>query len=134
MTANDRVVFEGPAGTGKTLLAIEGARRGLADGKRTLLLCFNRLLGSWLRDEAGSLGDGLTVSTLHAHMLSLTGIEPADDAGSDFWQKELPQLALATLLDDEGGAPFDLVIADEAQDLLRSSYLDSRSELDGWAR
>jgi len=124
MTANPRVVFEGPAGTGKTLLAIEAARRGLANGKRTLLLCFNRLLGSWLRVEAGSLGDGLTVSTLHAHMLSLAGIGPAGDAGPDFWEDELPQLALEALLDEEGSATFDLIIADEAQDLLRSSYLD----------
>ena len=39
MTANPRVVFEGPAGTGKTLLAIEAGRRGVAAGKRTLFVC-----------------------------------------------------------------------------------------------
>ena len=57
MTHNPRVVFEGPAGTGKTLLAIESAQRAAADGKRTLFVCFNGLLGIWLRQETESLGE-----------------------------------------------------------------------------
>src|SRR3954469_6765379 len=40
---NPRVIFEGPAGTGKTLLAIEASRRAVAEGQRPLLLCFNTL-------------------------------------------------------------------------------------------
>ena len=36
---NDRVLYEGGAGTGKTMLAVELARRSSADGKKVLLTC-----------------------------------------------------------------------------------------------
>jgi DNA polymerase III delta prime subunit len=124
MCANRRVVFEGPAGTGKTLLAIEAARRAVASRKRTLFVCFNRLLGSWLRDETTSVGNDLTAGTLHAQMLSLAGIVPPRDAPASFWEDELPQRALEALLEEEGAETFDILIADEAQDLLRDAYLD----------
>jgi DNA polymerase III delta prime subunit len=124
MSANPRVVFEGPAGTGKTLLAIEAASRAVAEGKRTLLICFNRLLGSWLREETANIGHGLTAGTLHAHMLSLARIVPPRDAPASFWQDELPEHALEAVLEEEGTETFDILVADEAQDLLRSAYLD----------
>ena len=124
MTHNPRVVFEGPAGTGKTLLAIEAAQRAAADGKRTLFVCFNRLLGTWLRQETESLGDRVAVATLHSHMLALAGLEHPPRSGAEFWVQELPLLALERLLDSEGGEPFDFVLVDEAQDLLDDRYLD----------
>ena len=49
LEANPRCLFEGAAGTGKTLLALEYARRADRAGSRVLLVCFNRLLGEWLR-------------------------------------------------------------------------------------
>lgn len=48
---NPRVVFEGAAGTGKTMLALEETRRSVLRGDRVLLCCFNRLLGNWLRRQ-----------------------------------------------------------------------------------
>jgi hypothetical protein len=38
---NPRIICEGAAGTGKTLIAVEAARRLSANGKKTLFLCFN---------------------------------------------------------------------------------------------
>jgi len=124
MTANPRAVFEGPAGTGKTLLAIEAARRGVDAGMRTLFICFNRLLGGWLRNETASLGEGLSAGTLHAHMLGLAGIDAPHDPSSTFWGEELPHRAIEALLENQGGEAFDLLVADEAQDLFDDAYLD----------
>jgi DNA replication protein DnaC len=124
MARNPRVVFEGPAGTGKTLLAIESARRARASGKRTLLVCFNRLLGGWLRSETEGLGASVTAGTLHSHMLRLVGLGQPARSGSHFWEEELPLLALEHLLETEGGEPFHMLIVDEAQDLLNDRYLD----------
>src|SRR6266852_5246542 len=45
---NERCLVEGAAGTGKTMLALEYARRSSKNGRRTLFVCFNRLLGEWL--------------------------------------------------------------------------------------
>lgn len=124
MTHNPRVVFEGPAGTGKTLLAIESVRRAAAAGKRTLLVCFNRLLGGWLRQETQGLGELVVSGTLHSRMLLLAGLDGTSGGGPEFWEDELPQLALDRLLNSQGGDPFDVVVADEAQDLLDERFLD----------
>jgi DNA polymerase III delta prime subunit len=124
MARNPRVVFEGPAGTGKTVLAIECARRAAAEGRRALFICFNRLLGTWLRDETASLGDHVAAGTLHSQMLSMAELHRAPRADRQFWQEELPMRALERLLEAEGREPFDVLIADEAQDLLDDRYLD----------
>src|SRR5207253_2304449 len=48
---NPRVLFKGPAGTGKTLLALEAAKRAVRRGENAVLLCHNTLLGKWLRKQ-----------------------------------------------------------------------------------
>jgi DNA polymerase III delta prime subunit len=125
MEMNKRAIFAGPAGTGKTLLAIEAARRSALSGKRVLLLCFNRLLGQWLREQTNSLS-AVTTSTLHSYMLSVANMQPPDNASSEFWSKRLPELAIDELLRRVGDNPFvyDVLIIDEAQDILSSQYLD----------
>jgi ATP:corrinoid adenosyltransferase len=126
--ANPRIVFDGPAGTGKTLLAIEAARRAAARGRRVLLLCFNRPLGRWLQDETAGMGRGVTARTLHEHLRLLAGIAPTREqrCRTEFWQDELPAMALEALLEREGdGGQYDEIVLDEAQDVLRRSYLDA---------
>jgi hypothetical protein len=49
-----RVVIEGGAGTGKTVLACEFSRRRANDGKQVLLCCVNESLVVSLRDKCGS--------------------------------------------------------------------------------
>lgn len=124
MDSNPRVVFQGPAGTGKTLLAIEAARRAVEEGQRVLLLCFNRLLGTWLQSEAGGDSEYQSVSTTHAYMLSVADAEVPQDADASFWEHELPQRAAEALLDGGSEGGYDLLIVDEAQDLLSDAYLD----------
>lgn len=124
MAANDRVAFEGPAGTGKTFLAIEAARRAAAaGGKRVLLVCFNHLLGEWLKAQVPR-GSSVTVKTLHAYMLGLSGLRPAEADSPGFWEERLPLAAIEALVEREGAGPYDELIVDEAQDILRDAYLD----------
>ncbi|MFI6773979.1 NERD domain-containing protein [Nocardia sp. NPDC050412] len=120
MYRTPRVLFTGPAGTGKTFLALEAARRSACQGQSVLLVCYNRLLANWM---AGVAADGVRVTTLHKLMLQATGLTPPEAASRDWWNEELPELAIEPLLNDAGAAA-DILIVDEAQDLSTSSYLD----------
>jgi hypothetical protein len=125
MAENDRVLFVGPAGTGKTVLAVEAARRAIEAGKNVLFLCYNKLLGSWLSQQSVLGGKTLTVATLHQYILGVVGETPPTDAGDAFWRVQLPDNASMRLLDGHADlGRFDTVIIDELQDLLDPAYLD----------
>ncbi|MET4158451.1 NERD domain-containing protein [Agromyces sp. PvR057] len=120
---NQSVLFSGPAGSGKSFLAQESARREAASGRRGRLLCFNRFLGKRMAsDMAGT--DGVTVGTFHQELLRIAGLDRAPaNAGSHFWSDELPGRALDRLLNDESHASEYLVV-DEIQDIATDLYLD----------
>ena len=48
---NKRILFEGGAGTGKTMLAIELARRRHKAGDRVAVVCSGKMLGKWLAKQ-----------------------------------------------------------------------------------
>ncbi|MFH9067941.1 nuclease-related domain-containing DEAD/DEAH box helicase [Streptomyces alboflavus] len=121
---NPRCIVKGAAGTGKTFVAVEAARRYAAEGKRVLLCCFNKLLGEWLVEATQDMPD-VTASHLHSYMRK-TVKGPLDKGASDdqeYFTEILPERALTHIL-DEPMAPYDLLVIDEAQDLMLDSYLD----------
>lgn len=126
MEANPRVVFTGPAGTGKTLLALETARRGRTQGRRVLLVCYNWLLGRWMEKETAELKPEVASGTLHSRMLRAAGLErPPKWSAQSFWETELPLAAVERMLEeDREDELFDELVVDEAQDILREEYLD----------
>ena len=127
MEENMRVAFTGPAGTGKTLLAIEAARLGRSANRRVLMLCFNRILGRWLEDQTANLGPGVVCKTLHAHMLAVSGYGlTGKEKGENFWKDELPLLAMEKLIENlDEKYFFDEIVLDEAQDIaICESHLD----------
>lgn len=123
MADNRAVLFTGPAGSGKTFLAMEAARRELAVGNRGRLVCFNSLLG---RRLAADMPDNsrLTVGTFHSQMLNQTGLSVPTGADADFWDLELPERAFEALVEAGDDIQGDFLIVDEVQDLLTERYLD----------
>ncbi|RKS05904.1 UvrD-like helicase family protein [Nocardiopsis sp. Huas11] len=118
-----RVLFTGAAGTGKTFLAVEAARRATGKGLKVRVLCFNNALAGWMADTLGDSPE-VSVSTLHSLMLEVTGAHAPPSPGRQWWEEELPELA-ANILLENGGWECDLLIVDEAQDLCaHESYLD----------
>lgn len=120
---NRSILFSGPAGSGKTFLAMEAARREAAMGRRGRLLCFNNFLGKRLSADMSDV-DHLTVGTFHQGLLHLAGLPKAPDgADRTFWERDLPERALEALVEDERLA-YDFLVVDEIQDIASEPYLD----------
>lgn len=123
MADNKAVLFTGPAGSGKTFLAMEAARRELAAGRCGRLICFNRFLAKRLTQDMPQ-GPELTVGTLHKQMLDVARQQTPQDAPESFWTEELPELALEALLEYTDEDRADFLVVDEVQDLMTDLYLD----------
>lgn len=127
---NDRCLFKGAAGTGKTLLAIECARRAAEAGHRVALVCFNRLLANWLKEctegthgiTAGSFWHDLMTPIIQAGSLGNEFVRfDLTVDNSDLYENVFPEYSRRALR--ETGPLFDVLIVDEAQDLCQSPYL-----------
>lgn len=118
-----RVLVEGPAGTGKTFIAAEAARRHAARGERVLVVMFNRLLEEHLKGQLADL-DNVTTSRIHAEMERVAGIPSPADGGADWYNETLPLAALEKATESSFEAPYDFLIVDEAQDIASDANLD----------
>jgi nuclease-like protein len=93
---NRRVVYEGGAGTGKTLLAVELCRRRAAAGCSVLFTCRSEILAGFVTTQLEATSVEVVAS---GHLNSLTG------------------------------RSYDVVVADEAQDLINYTDLDALDRL-----
>ncbi len=129
---NPRCLIQGPAGTGKTLLAVEEVKKSAARGERTALFCFNSNLAEWLKSYFEDMPRTLRpkyVGTLHKFMVQTvkgSGVRLQTPQGElelqEFYQKDLPCATLKALCAAE--EQFDKIVVDEAQDLICTDYLD----------
>lgn len=128
-----RMLVEGPAGSGKTILALGHAARLASKGRRTLFVCFNKHLAAWL-SELVAADKGLTedakrrlqVWNFHALAADVAGrakvpfAPPADHARAKvFWEEgvaDILQQAFDILVGEERQERFGAVVVDEAQD------------------
>lgn len=115
-----RAAVTGPAGSGKTMLAIALAKRLATAGHRTLLLCFNRRLAEHLRASVEDV-PGIDASHFHrlcAELAKEAGVEVPDVAGvgpgDPLFEHRLPE-ALAEAA-SRLGPRYDAIVVDEAQD------------------
>lgn len=120
---NDRLVVSGGAGTGKTLIAMEVARRAAERGRRVALLCFNRLVGDWIKEHIAKPTPApphLIVGRAIHVMADLASIQIPADPPRNFWEHVLPLHLEERLTDPDlrTAASFDYLVVDEAQDVL----------------
>jgi superfamily I DNA/RNA helicase len=114
----NRVEVRGGAGSGKTWLAVEQARRLAKQGKRVGLLCYSRGPTAYLKRRVELLPADQRpayVGTFH-ELGVMWGAPKGLDDDSDYWENRLPlkmRQVAAHLLDAER---FDAFIVDEAQD------------------
>lgn len=125
LRSHRRVAVSGGAGTGKTVLALEKARRLAAEGFKTLLTCYNRQLADYLATICGATPN---LDVMSFHQLCHRQVERANRAsgrdlvaeakvtypGKDLYEVQLPNALGYSLevLPDR----YDAIVCDEGQD------------------
>lgn len=124
-----RLVVSGCAGSGKTVMAAEIARRMVLLGnKKVLLSCFNKNLATWLRQSHYFVdNNSMLISNYHklcADFATQAGLALPDiDEGTrqshdPIFETEYPELLVQSA--EKMGLRFDAIVVDEAQDFLGS--------------
>ncbi len=124
-------IINGLAGTGKTVLALEKAKRHSDKGEKVLFLCYNSFLKQHLKETYKF--DNVSYYTIDGFACKICDSNEAD----------YEQLSMKLLeMQEEGTFPYDHVIIDEGQDfgkneideveiieLLKSNVLDDDSNV-----
>lgn len=129
---NPRILLKGAAGTGKTLLSLEHAKRAAFMGKSVLYLCYNKSLGKYLNyyleQNQPEIYPWIRIQNFHNYLseqLDQHQVNIPADAGEDFYTRLLPETFCQAVRD--GRLPvkiYDLLVIDEGQDLLTLEYLE----------
>ncbi|RBY91055.1 NERD domain-containing protein [Blastococcus sp. TF02A-30] len=117
-----RVEIRGGAGSGKTWLAVEKARRLAAEGKRVALMCYSRGLAEFLVRRVSTLRRRerpAYVGTFHNLGIGW-GVPPGSDDDSGYWEEFLPAEMVSIAQGLPEGERFDAIVIDEAQDFAES--------------
>jgi len=114
-----RALISGCAGSGKTMLALEKARRLAGEGYRVLLTCYNENLSYWMAQQFTHT-HGVTAMNFHrlssefAKKAGISLVRRPDQPDDDFFNRRMPEALFdaATRTDER----FDAIIVDEGQD------------------
>jgi hypothetical protein len=127
ITDKPRALIAGCAGSGKTTLAVEKARRLASEGKRVLFTCYNKKLAEWLSDTFKIEG----VEFQHFHSLAVqipkeigTPIPWYTDLGvspDEYWSRVVPEKLFDAADNLPADRKFDGIVVDEGQDF-KSTY------------
>jgi hypothetical protein len=132
------VLVLGPAGSGKTAIALHRARFLARQGKRVLLTTYTRSLTDYLKNQLGLICQGevrrlIDVCTLDHVAIQLSGYENTlfskEFLEKDDFQRTCTE-ATGQVRRGREEVPWDAIIVDEAQDLddVRAAFLQALSK------
>ncbi|MGY1690350.1 NERD domain-containing protein [Geodermatophilus sp. SYSU D01105] len=122
LAAFSRVEIRGGAGSGKTWLAVEKARRLAAEGRRVALMCYSRGLAEFLKRRVEGLPKRQRpdyVGTFHNLGIGW-GVPPGSDDDSGYWEEFLPARMVSLAADLAPERRYDAIVIDEGQDFADS--------------
>ena len=113
---NSHVAIKGPAGSGKTVLAVEAARQAAEKGEKVLFLCYNQNLSRFLSDLLSN-NPLIEVYSLFG-LFAKININLKDVGTSNLTPSNAAPIIADIMNDnfDKFDTSFDVLIIDEAQD------------------
>jgi len=120
---NERLIVSGGAGTGKTIIAKELAIMNAISGKRVAFLCYNKLIGAWIKDQIQkekNVPPNLVSGSAMKIMMDMAEIKITDEKTDNLdWEGIVRQIEeKLTEPEFKAFSEFDCLIVDEAQDFL----------------
>ena len=134
LSLNKHLLIEGNAGTGKTLLAVDFAKKKAASGKKVLFLTYNKNLANNVIRQVDTI-ENLKVINIHALFgeYVVVDVKKMQENPNVYFSEILPEIFyeyLSELSDEElEKIKYDLIIMDEGQDILKPLYLYSLDTL-----
>jgi len=127
---NSHLLIEGGAGTGKTLLAMDFARKRAEKGDKVLYLTYNKNLSNNINRQLNS-DEKLKVINIHALFGEYVpvDIDKMNENASKYFGDTLPEEFFEWInnLNEEETEKlkYDLIVMDEGQDIIKPIYLYS---------
>lgn len=134
LSLNKHLLIEGNAGTGKTLLAVDFAKKKAASEKKVLFLTYNKNLANNVIRQVDTI-ENLKVINIHALFGEYVAVDvkKMQENPNVYFSEILPEIFyeyLSELSDEElEKIKYDLIIMDEGQDILKPLYLYSLDTL-----
>lgn len=125
---NDRCLIEGYAGTGKTVLALELFKTHLEGELRVGFFCYNRRLANTIKKQVESVYSSNLLSesfvgSFHSYLMGATGLKTPIEERDKFFNYTLQIEFLLANEENNKVDLFDIIILDEAQDLITENNL-----------
>ena len=127
---NSHLLIEGNAGTGKTLLATEFARKRAEKGDKVLYLTFNKNLANNINEHIVNQKN-LKVINIHALFGEYIAVDinKINENQKKYFEEELPEQFFAWISNLSSmqleELKYDLLVMDEGQDIINPTYLYS---------
>lgn len=133
ISVNKRILINGGAGTGKTLLALEHAKQLASMGKRVLYLCYNKLISQYLKISLADIdkcSNNIELTNFHEYISRFIKTSDIKEFNQQqFFKKIMPERFIELTETNTLDEKFDVLIIDEGQDLLTTEYLFCLDEL-----
>ncbi len=108
------VAVLGPAGSGKTMLALWRLEALLEEEKKALYICFNKSLAEWLRNKNPNLAP--MIFSVDKLFNKIAGHIQSSTRDSQYYLEKLPEYVFEVAVDMKASEKFDAIIVDEGQD------------------